>query len=166
MPPTYRERLRIEGLTLAASGLAGSVLLLLLVLESRRWPLNTAVQLAVVAGILEWAGRRRVPRWLDEAREIEPGEASGEPTPLWQLPLIVCGLAAAFGLLPQTGLPGSDRAGWDAGLRITGGCLLVGLAQAVRYQRIVAAEERARRRRYLRVPGSRLLVTRLGFVPA
>jgi hypothetical protein len=164
VPPTYRERLRIEGFALAACGAAGSVLLLALLPESRRWPLNTAAQLAVVAGILEWAGRRRVPRWLGEAREVERGETDGDPTPLWQLPLIVCGLAAAFGLLPQTGLPGADRAGWDAGLRITAGCLLVGLAQAVRYERIVAADERTRRRRYLRVPGSRLAGTRLGFI--
>jgi hypothetical protein len=164
MPPTYRDRLRAEGLTLAASGAAGSVLLVALVPESRRWPLNTAAQLAVVVAILEWAGRRYVPRWLDEAREIEEGEEAGDPTPLWQLPLIMCGLAAVFGLLPQTGLPGSDRAGWDAGLRITGGCLLVGAAQALRYERMVGADERARRRRYFRVPGSRLGRTRLGFV--
>jgi hypothetical protein len=166
MPPTYRERLRIEGFTLAASGAVGSALLLALVPESRRWPLNTAAQLAVVAGLLEWAGRRFVSRWLDEAQEVESGETTGEPTPLWQLPLIACGLAAAFGLLPQTGLPGSDRAGWDAGLRVTGGCLLVGLAQALRYERIVASDERAKRRRYVRVPGSRLGGTRLGFMRA
>jgi hypothetical protein len=72
------------------------------------------------------------------------------------LPPIVAGLAAVFVLLPETGLPGSDRAGWDAGLRITGGSMLVGLAQALRYARIVEQDESKRGRRYLRVKGSHL----------
>ena len=52
---------------------------------------------------------------------------------------------------------------WDAGLRVTGGCMLVGLAQAVLLERLVAADERRRGRRYVRMPGSSLLGTKLGF---
>jgi hypothetical protein len=163
--PTYRRRLRVEGLTLAACGAAGSVGLLALRTEAAtRWPLNTAGQLAVVAGLLGWLGPRTARRALGRAVPLEPGgEGSGEPTPLWQLPLIVTGLAAAFvgvGAL-------DDRAGWDAGLRVTLGCALVGLTQALVIERVVAADERARGRRYVRVAGSRLLRgTNLGFRPA
>jgi hypothetical protein len=81
------------------------------------------------------------------------------------LPPIMISLAAGFVLLPETGLPGSDRAGWDAGLRITAGCMIVGLAQGLRFERIVAKDERERGRRYLRVKGSHLLSgTKLGFL--
>src|SRR4051812_29192896 len=119
-PPSYRERLRIEGLTLAAIGAASSAGLIVFVPASRRWALNTAAQLAVVAVLLEAFGTRKVRKWLENADQIEPGEeGSGEPTPLWMLPPIVASLAAFFVLLPETGLPGSDKAGWDAGLRIT-----------------------------------------------
>jgi hypothetical protein len=157
MPPSYRERLRIEGLALAACGAVGSAALVAFVPASRRWPLNTLAQLAAVAVLLEAFGTRRVRRWLRDAHEVAPGEeGSGEPTPLWMLPPIVAALAAGFVLLPETGLPASDRAGWDAALRITGGCTLVGLAQALRYAGVVAAEEAATGRRYLRVKGSAL----------
>jgi hypothetical protein len=157
MAPTYRERLRVEGFALAACGALASAALVAFVPASRRWPLNTVAQLAVVVLLLETIGPRRVRKWMDDAGEIEAGnEGSGEPTPLWMLPPIVTGLAAVFVLLPETGLPGSDRAGWDAGLRITGGCMLVGLAQALRFARIVRADETKRGRRYLRVKGSHL----------
>jgi hypothetical protein len=156
-PPSYRERLRIEGLALAACGALGSAALIAFVPASRRWPLNTAAQLAAVVVLLETVGPRRVRKWMGDADELGPGEeGSGEPTPLWMLPPIVAGLAAVFVLLPETGLPGSDRAGWDAGLRITGGSMLVGLAQALRYARIVEQDESKRGRRYLRVKGSHL----------
>jgi len=46
---------------------------------------------------------------------------------------------------------------WDAALRVTGGCLLVGLMQAALMARLVAADERRRGRRYVRLPGSRIL---------
>jgi hypothetical protein len=165
-PPSYRERLRIEGLTLAALGAASSAGLIVFVPASRRWPLNTAAQLAVVAVLLEAFGTRKVRKWLEDADQIEPGEeGSGEPTPLWMLPPIVASLAAFFVLLPETGLPGSDKAGWDAGLRITGGCMLVGLAQGLRYAGIVGQDERKRQRRYIRVKGSHLWSgTKLGWV--
>jgi hypothetical protein len=155
MPPSYRERLRVEGLALAAIGAAGSAALLAFAPESRRRPPSTIGQLIVLAVLLEWVGTRKVRRWLDEAEELEdPG--TGEPTPLWMLPPIVAGLAAAFVALPETGLPFSDLAGWDAGLRVTAGCMVVGLSQAFRWERVVAAAERAGGRRYFRVPGSHL----------
>lgn len=164
-PPSYRERLRIEGLALAACGLLGSAALVAFAPESRRRPLSTAGQLAAVVVLLEWIGRRRVKAWMDDAGELAAGEeGSGEPTPLWMLPPIVAALAAAFVLLPETGLPFSDLAGWDAGLRVTAGCLLVGLAQGLRYESIVAADESKRERRYVRVKGSHLWSgTKLGW---
>jgi hypothetical protein len=166
MAPSYRERLRVEGLALAACGGLASAALVAAVPDSRRWPLNTVAQLAVVALVLETVGKRSVRRAMRRADELLPGaEGSGEPTPLWLMPPIVLGLAAVFVLLPETGLPASDRAGWDAALRITGGCLVVGLAQAFVLERVVAADESRRGRRYLRVKGSRLLGgTRLGFM--
>jgi hypothetical protein len=167
-PPSYRERLRIEGLALAACGAVGSAVLVTFVPASRRWPLNTLAQLAVLVVLLEGLGTRRVRKWLDGAEELQPGEeGTGEPTPLWMLPPIVVSLAAVFVLLPETGLPGSDRAGWDAALRITGGSLIVGLVQALRFERIVGADESKRGRRYLRVKGSHLWSgTKLGFTRA
>jgi hypothetical protein len=166
MAPSYRERLRIEGLALAACGAVASAALIAFVPASRRWPLKTLGQLAVVVVALETLGTRSVRRYLTKAEELEPGEeGSGEPTPLWMLPPIMISLAAGFVLLPETGLPGSEKAGWDAGLRITGGCMIVGLAQGVRYARIVANDEQKRGRRYLRVKGSHLWSgTKLGFL--
>jgi hypothetical protein len=165
MPPSYRERLRIEGLALAACGAVGSVALVAFVPAARRWPLNTLAQLAALAVLLEALGTRRVRRWVARADEVAPGEeGSGEPTPLWALPPIVVALAAVFVALPETGLPASDRAGWDAALRITAGCMLVGLAQALRYERVVASQEAASGRRHLRVKGSHLWCgTKLGW---
>ena len=164
-PPSYRERLHIEGLALAACGALGSVALIALVPASRRWPLNTVAQLAAVAALLEVVGPRKVRKWMNDADELAPGEeGGGEPTPLWMLPPIVIGLAAVFVALPETGLPASDRAGWDAGLRITGGCMLVGLAQGIRLARLVGADEARRGRRYIRVKGSHLWSgTKLGW---
>jgi hypothetical protein len=164
-PPSYRERLRVEGLALAACGAIGSVALVVFAPQARRWPLNTVAQLAAVVVLLEALGTRSVRRSVAKAEEVAPGdEGSGEPTPLWMLPPIVVGLAGLLVLLPETGLPASDRAGWDAALRITGGCMLVGLAQALRYERVVAADEAATGRRYLRVKGSHLWSgTKLGF---
>src|SRR3954468_17324391 len=163
MPPSYRERLRVEGFALAALGAAGSAALLAFAPESRRRPLSTIGQLIALAILLEWVGTRKVRRWVDEADELEePG--SGEPTPLWVLPPIVAGLTAAFVALPETGLPFSDSAGWDAGLRITAGCVVVGLAQALRWERVVAAAERATGRRSSRAPSSHLWSgTKLGY---
>jgi hypothetical protein len=166
MPPSYRERLRIEGLSLAALGAAATAALVAFVPDSRRRPASTIGQLIAVAVLLEVVGTRKVRGWLDDAHEVEdPG--TGEPTPLWMLPPIVAGLTAAFVALPETGLPFSDLAGWDAGLRVTAGCALVGLAQGVRWERVVAAAERSRARRYIRVKGSHLWSgTTLGYTRA
>lgn len=154
MAPTYRERLRVEGYTLAACGIAGSAALLVFRTEqATRGPLSTVVQLAVVGALLAWLGPRSARRSMEASDEVAPGaEGSGEPTPLWHLPLIVVGLAAIFAPV-----------GWDAALRITGGCTLVGLAQAVLLERVVARDEERRGRVYFRRPGSRILRgTRLG----
>jgi hypothetical protein len=165
--PSYRERLRVEGLALAACGALASVALVAFVPESRRRPASTALQLGAVVLLLETFGKRAVRGWMAEASELRPGEeGSGEPTPLWMLPPIVLGLAATFVLLPETGLPAADLAGWDAGLRVTGGCVIVGLAQALAFHRVVAAGEAATGRRYLRVKGSHLWCgTKLGYAP-
>lgn len=162
-PPSYRERLRTEGLVLLGSGLAGSALLLLLTKQSRRWPLSTIGQLVLVAALLAALGPRSARKALGTARQVEPGsEGSGEPTPLWHIPAIVLALALSFKLAEN--LPGGGRAGWDASLRITGGSVLVGAAQAFLLERVVAGEEDASGRRFYRLAGSRLgRGTKLGF---
>jgi drug/metabolite transporter (DMT)-like permease len=164
-PPSYRERLRVEGAALAALGLLGSVAIVVARPEqATRWPLNTAGQLAVVAGLLGWFGPRVTRRTLERSVPLEPGEdGTGEPTPLWHLPLVVGGLAATVVALGEL----HDRAGWDAALRVTLGCALVGATQAVPLARLVAADERATGRRHLRLRGSRLgRGTKLGWRPA
>ena len=164
--PTYRERLRREGAALAGAGAAGSVLLLATTEEASRMPLNTAGQLAVVAGLLGFFAPRSARRAIAAAEPVAPGDAgSGEPTPLWQHPLIVAGLTAVVVAPRRSDLPLTSGAGWDAGLRVTAGCLLVGLAQAVVMERIVAADEARTGRRYVRLPGSRILRgTKLGYL--
>jgi hypothetical protein len=156
VPPTYRKRLQIEGLALALCGALGTIVLLTVSAQARRDPLNTAGQLAAVAVLLAWLGPRSVRHAIAAS---EPRSArdlgSGDPTPVWHLPLIVVTLAAAAGLL----------AGWDAGVRVTGGCVLVGLTQALVLERIVAADEHETGRRYFRIAGSRILRgTRLGHI--
>jgi hypothetical protein len=146
---TYRQRLRREGLVLAACGAAGSVMLLVAVEASRERPLSTVLQLAALAALLGVLGPRAVRRWAAAAPDLPSSRAgAGEPTPLWMLPVICAGLALAIGV--PTGA-------WDAALRVTGGCLLVGLAQAVVLERVAAAEERRRGGTLVRVAGSRLI---------
>ena len=90
------------------------------------------------------------------AEPAEGREVSGDPTPLWQLPAITAGLTLAVAL--PTGM-------WDAGLRVTGGCVLVGLMQAALMAPLVAREEHHSGRRFVRLPGSRLgRGTRLGWL--
>ena len=152
MAPTYRERLRLEGAWLAACGAAGSVALLVATEESKRWPLNTVGQLALAGGVAVALGRRGAKRSMAAAEDHEPERiGSGEPTPLWMHPLIVAGLTALVSL-PREIAPG---AGWDAGLRVTAGCMLVGLTQAIVIERTVAAAERENGRTYYRSKGSR-----------
>jgi hypothetical protein len=167
VPPTYRERLRIEGYTLAACGALDCALLLALHDESRRKPLNTLAQLAVVGAALAWLGPRAARRAIEESHELEPGEeGTGEPTPLWQLPAIVATLTLSFGLMRYSEDAAARGAGWDAALRIGGGCLLVGLAQAILLERTVAKAEHLTGRHYIRAAGSRLgRGTRLGWRP-
>lgn len=146
--PSYRERLRTEGLALAACGALGSAVLLAAVPDSRENPASTIGQLAVVALLLAALGPRSVRR--SAALSVPAAELdeplTGDATPLWTLPLICAALAALFA-----------PAGLDASLRITGGCLLVGLAQAVLLERTAAAEERRLGTRLVRAPGSSLV---------
>jgi hypothetical protein len=158
VPPTYRQRLRVEGATLATCGAIGTVILLAGVDQSGRSPASTIGQLVVVGLLLGWFGPRSVRRAIASSRPVGIAQlGSGEPTPLWQLPLIVAGLSGLAGVL----------GGWDAGLRVTGGCVLVGLAQAILLERLVAAGERRLDRRFYRIPGSRILRgTLLGYPAA
>jgi hypothetical protein len=165
VPPTYRQRLRIEGAWLAGVGVAGSALLLATTEESRRWPLNTVAQVAVAGGLAVVLGRRGTRRALQDVEERPADDlGSGEPTPLWMHPVIVGGLAGLFPLLREIGGPGSELAGWDAALRVTAGSALVGLTQALVLERLVAAEERSSGRTYYRYKGSRGMKTVLAAV--
>lgn len=153
-PPGYRERLRREGGALAGCGLVGSVVLVAFVPAARENRASTLAQLAVVLVLLAVLGPLGARRAMGRANSTPARDAGdGEPTPLWQLPLIVAVLALPFGLLGS----------WDAALRVTGGCLLVGLAQAVLLERVVAARERREGTRFVRLAGSRIVRgTRLG----
>ena len=155
-PPSYRERLALEGAVLAGSGAIGSAALLALVDGADDGPWNTIGQLAVVAGLCVWLGPRLVKKWTARAEPAEGHRVSGDPTPLWQLPAITAGLTLAVAV--PTGM-------WDAGLRVTGGCALVGLTQAGVMAPLVAREERRSGRRFVRLPGSRLgRGTKLGWL--
>ena len=139
---------------LAGSGAVGSVTLLALADGATDGPWNTVAQLAVVAGLCAWLGPRAVRKWTTAAEPVE-GDVSGDPTPLWQLPAITAGLTLAVAVPFDM---------WDAGLRVTGGCVLVGLMQAAVMAPRVAREERRSARRFVRLPGSRLgRGTRLGW---
>jgi hypothetical protein len=161
-PPTFRQRLRLEGTTLAASGALGSVLLLAFAGEASERAASTALQIAFVAAVLCVAGPYYVRRWLAAAQPVAPeAQLTGQPTALWKPPLVVVVLTALFVVPGELGL---GAVGWDAGLRITLGCTLVGLAQALLVDRLVAADEARNGRRYIRLPGSRATSgTNLGF---
>jgi hypothetical protein len=150
----YRRRLRLEGGTLAACGAVSAAATLAFADDATRAPLSTVIQLAIVAMLMATLGVRSVLRSMRRAEPLGPDErGTGEPTPLWQLPLIVAALTLGFGLV----------AGWDAGLRIGGGCVVVGAAQALLFERIVAREEERRDGRFERIPGSSLFTgTKLG----
>lgn len=161
-PPTYRQRLRLEGTVLAASGALASVLLLTLVAEATERAASTALQIAFVAVLLAIAGPLYVRRWLAAAQPVADGAGlTGQPTALWKPPLVVVVLTALFVVPGELGI---GAVGWDAGLRITLGCTLVGLAQALLVERLVASEEARQGRSYVRLPGSRATSgTNLGF---
>jgi hypothetical protein len=152
---SYRERLAIEGAALAGSGAIGSTTLLLAADGATDHPWSTIGQLAVVAALCAWLGPRSVKKWTAAAEPAEGRDTSGEPTPVWKLPAITAGLTLAVAI--PTGL-------WDAGLRVTGGCVLVGLMQYALMAPLVAREERRSGRRFVRMPGSRIgRGTRLGY---
>lgn len=172
MAPTYRERLRAEGLTLAAAGAAGSAVIFARAPGWKRWPLNTVGQLALTAALVTTLGPRSARKTMAEAELLEPGaEGDGNPTPLWHVPIPMLALTAFVGIRwPVTRDLGRRKGepvqGWDAGLRATAGSLLFGLGQAFILERVVASAERLEGRRYYRLPGSSLKGTRLGYVPA
>ncbi len=141
---------------LASCGALGTVVLLAATPQARRGPVSTIVQLLIVGALLLWLGPRGVRRSIAGSHEHAPGDiGSGEPTPLWHIAAIVVVLTVAVGAV----------AGWDAGLRVTGGCLLVGAAQAMVLARVVIGDQRATGRTYYRVVGSRILKgTRLGYL--
>lgn len=144
---------------LALSGIIGSGVLLAATPEATDNLASTSAQLGGLALLLALLGPRSARRAMDAAPELGLQQAgSGEPTPLWQLPAICAALSLPLGAL----------VGWDAALRVTLGCALVGLSQALLIERTVAARERRAGGRYIRMPGSRILRgTRLGrLVPA
>ncbi len=109
----------------------------------------------MVAVLCAWLGPHYARKWMAAAEPAVDGGVSGEPTPLWQLPAITAALTLAVAV--PTGM-------WDAGLRVTGGCALVGLMQAALMAPLVAREERRSGRRFVRMPGSRIgRGTRLGW---
>ena len=172
MAETYRHRLRVEGLTLATAGLAGSALLLAVKQQSRRAPASTAIQLGVLTVGLATLGRRSTTKTLENADRVRFGRVgTGEPTPLWHVPMPMLAGAIYLGALAKPvnkklGLPKrlTRDAGWDASLRVTAGSAIVGLWQAFWIERQVARAERRGLRTYFRMPGSTLGTgTRLGW---
>ena len=118
------------------------MLLLALVPAASERAASTIGQLAGVTLLLAVLAPLAARRALSRTRSIEPGEQlTGEPTALWKPPLVMLVLATPFVVAGELGVTG---AGWDAGLRVTGGCLLVGLAQALVVERLVARDEAAR----------------------
>ncbi len=154
--PTYLQRLRLEGAVLAACGAIGTAVLLTVSAQARRAPASTAVQLLVLAGLLAWLEPRGVRRSIASSEQLSADDlGSGEPTPPWHIVAIAAILTVLAG----------ELGGWDAGLRVTAGCLLVGTFQSVVLGRAVASCQRANGRTYYRVAGSRILRgTRLGHV--
>ncbi len=147
MPPSYRERLRIEGGTLAGAGLLDAVILALVAPGAAANRTSTMAQLAAVALLLVLGGPPLIRRALRRAQDRTATSAgSGEPTPAWHVVAVCAGLTLAFGIV----------AGWDAGMRIAGGCVLVGLAQALLLERLVAGRERGEGAVFVRLPGSRI----------
>ena len=162
MPPTYRERLRVEGAVLAGAGALACVLLLVAVPEASERSASTIGQLVFVALLLLVLAPLTAKRSIGGAKPVARGVGlTGEPTPLWKPPLVLLVLASLFVVPGELGV---GAGGWDAALRIAGGCLLVGLAQGLLIERVVAADEARSGRRYLRLPGWTLTAgTKLGF---
>ena len=155
--PTYLHRLRLEGAFLGACGGLGTFGLLVLAAGARHDLLSTALQLAVLALLLLWLGPRGLRRSIADSDERDRATiGSGEPTPLWHVALIVVVLTGLAGLL-----------GWDASLRVTAGCVLVGATQALLLGDFVRREEHKTGRTFYRIAGSRILRgTQLAYIPA
>jgi hypothetical protein len=138
------------------------VLLLAFADEASERAASTALQIAFVVAVLAVAGPVFVRRWLGAAQPVAADAAlTGQPTALWKPPLVVAVLTALFVVPGQLGI---GAVGWDAGLRITLGCMLVGLAQALLVERLVAYDEMRNGRSYVRLPGSQATSgTNLGF---
>lgn len=152
MVPTYRDRLRIEGLVLAGAGAIASIALLAGVAAASERSASTIGQLAFVALTIGVVAPLMTRRTLAGARQVEAGEQlTGKPTALWKPPLVMLVLATPFVVAGELGVGG---AGWDAGLRVTAGCLLVGLGQALLIERLVAADEARTGRSYVRLDDS------------
>ena len=164
MAQTNAERLQTEGLALAAVGTVGSAVVLATQPEAKRQPLSTIGQLALVAGALAYFGPRATNNALDGASRVRFGRVgTGEPTPLWHVPVPVVAEVAFFAVLSKralarTSLPPKvkEAPGWDAGLRVTAGSAVVGAYQALVIARQVKAAEARKLRTYYRMPGSRL----------
>lgn len=167
MPAAYVARLRLEGAVLAVTGVAASAALLARVPQARRWPASTLGQVALVAAGLAARGPGTVGSWMAAAEPVDPAGTTGEPTPLWHVPIpMVLGALVFKGLEAVGGplRPLTRRAGWDAALRVTAGSAVVGASQALLLARTVAAAEASEGRTYYRLPGSRLGGgTRLGY---
>lgn len=172
MAHTYVRRLRTEGLALAAVGAAGSAVLLATQPQAKRRPASTIGQLAVLAGGLAYFGPRSTAKALDNASRAYLGRVgTGEPTPLWHIPIPVLAEVALVSGRPKKALEGAPlpppvkaAAGWDAALRVTAGSALVGLYQALVIARQVKQAEGSGWRRYYRMPGSRIgRGTKLGY---
>lgn len=168
MPAAYAARLRLEGGVLAAAGVAASVALVAKVPQARRWPLNTVGQVGLVAVGLALRGPKSVEGWMADAERVDAVQTTGEPTPLYHLPVPMIAGALLFKGLELLGgplRPLTAKAGWDASLRVTAGSAVVGLSQALLLARTVAAAEDREGRTYVRLPGSRLgSGTRLGYL--
>lgn len=156
MPPSYRQRLRVEGLALAASAGVAVAVLLIAVAGSRAGLSRTLIVFAVALLLIAWLGPRSVHLALARAKQIfTPDPGNGQPRALWQLPTLV-----AVVTIIVTKLAGAAN-----GLRLTLVLVLLGLCQAFVLERIVAVNESQSRRRYFRVEGSRMFgATRLGYL--
>jgi len=155
VPAGYRERLRIEGAVLAACAVLATVAVLVAGGdEATERPWSTVIQLVVVALGMGFVGVRAVRGWVRSARAVSVDEAgTGEPTPLWHIVAIVVVLTALLAWRS-----------WDGALHLSLGCVVVGVFQAVVFARVVAEEEVRSGRVFVRLRGSSLRSTVVGFV--